>query len=127
MQQLVKDVGQNWNEYETDCEIGIAKSMQVYNDTRSQVMSCKTLGIYARISYLGFESIEQHNLWDSTHLAAATNQDLRRVYDQCLSKLGEPSYLTFITLVAPSDTEVPPELGAFERRTLDSFMVPYSG
>lgn len=127
MQQLIKDMGQNWNKYVTEYEIGMAKSMAVYTNASSQVIPNDMLETCTEANFLGFKTGEQRNNWCSTHLAAVTNKDLRRVYDQYLSKMADPNYPSFTTLITPSDTEISPELGTFERRTLDSFIIPYTG
>ncbi|KAJ2770027.1 hypothetical protein IWQ57_002843, partial [Coemansia nantahalensis] len=119
VRHVIADMGENWSQYVGDFEIAMARSTMAYDNVaalstpKSIMKACIECGVE------GFASVEQRARWRNVHLAAVTQADLRRVYDEHLRRLLDPAEPTIAVVVTPSDAELMPELGAFERKSLD--------
>ncbi|KAJ1733715.1 hypothetical protein LPJ61_001429 [Coemansia biformis] len=117
--QVIADVGENWGSHVSDFEIAMTRSAMVYDEVaalstpESIVLACIEGGL------LGYKSVEQRARWRNAHLAAVTQDDLRRAYEQHISRFLDPAVPAITVAVTPLDTELLPELGVFERKTLD--------
>ncbi|KAJ2160798.1 hypothetical protein GGF46_001986 [Coemansia sp. RSA 552] len=121
MQRLIEDLDANWNTYVGDFEIKMTLSTMAYDHAAAQATLDAVVESTAVCSIFGFETLEHRNRWRSAHLAAVTQQDMRRVYEKYLRRFIDPSHPSLTIMVTPLDTEMLPELGIFERRTLDEF------
>ncbi|KAJ2772800.1 hypothetical protein IWQ57_001607 [Coemansia nantahalensis] len=119
VRHVIADMGENWSRYVGDFEVAMARSTMAYDNAvalstpESIMMACIESGVE------GFASVEQRARWRNVHLAAVTQADLRRVYDAHLRRLLDPAEPTIAVVVTPPDAELMPELGAFERKSLD--------
>ncbi|KAI8325434.1 hypothetical protein GQ54DRAFT_295466 [Martensiomyces pterosporus] len=119
MQRLIGDLETQWDDYVTDFEIRMTRSTMVYESTIAQATPHNIMASCVTSNICGFESVEQHNRWRNVHLSAVRQTDLRRVYELYLKRFLDQEYPAFTVILTPPGTELPAELGEFERKALD--------
>ncbi|KAJ2770668.1 hypothetical protein IWQ56_002079, partial [Coemansia nantahalensis] len=119
VRHVIADMGENWSRYVGDFEVAMARSTMVYDSVAALSTPENVMVACIECGVEGFASVEQRARWRNVHLAAVTQADLRRVYDAHLRRLLDPAEPMIAVVVTPPDAELMPELGAFERKSLD--------
>ncbi|KAJ2809111.1 hypothetical protein H4R20_000351 [Coemansia guatemalensis] len=119
MRKLVEDLEENWADYVSDFEIGMTRSTIVYQSTAAQATSENIMSTSINSGIYGFGSARRQNLWRNVHLSAITQEHLRRVYKAHLRRFLDPKHPVIAVILTPTDTELLPELGVFERKALE--------
>ncbi|KAJ2711400.1 hypothetical protein H4R19_003267, partial [Coemansia spiralis] len=117
--EVIADMDENWSNYVGDFEVAMARSTMVYNYVAGLSTPENIMLACTENAIEGFASVEQRARWRSVHLAAVTQADLRRVYNKHLRRFLDPAEPVVAVIVTPLDAELLPELGAFERKSLD--------
>ncbi|KAJ2083604.1 hypothetical protein H4R24_000662 [Coemansia sp. RSA 988] len=119
MRKLVEDLEENWSNYVSDFEIGMTRSTIVYKSTAAQATSENVMSTSISSGIYGFGSVRRQNLWRNVHLSAVTQDHLRKVYKAHLRRFLDPNHPVIAVILTPIDTELLPELGTFECKTLE--------
>ncbi|KAJ2523544.1 hypothetical protein GGI11_001440 [Coemansia sp. RSA 2049] len=125
IKQLLLDIKDNWGAYVGDTDVSLARSVVKYGITLGQSTPKRMLRSSISNSIHGFSSAKECNTWCSTHIAAVKMSDMRRVFEKYVLPFADDAYPMFRLLVTPLDTEVPAELGPFERMTLENISATY--
>ncbi|KAI7824229.1 hypothetical protein BX661DRAFT_185769 [Kickxella alabastrina] len=119
MQQLVRALETEWDEYVGDFEISMTRSTLVYENTIAQATPNNVANSCVVSNINGFESVEQLDRWRNAHMAAVGQKELRRVYELYLRRFLDAEYPMLSVIMTPLDTELPVEIGVYERKMLD--------
>ncbi|KAJ1667725.1 hypothetical protein IW140_001217 [Coemansia sp. RSA 1813] len=125
IKQVITDMQDNWDSYVSDTDVSLARSVVQYQNTVAQSTPTRMLEKSIANSINGFSDAKEYNTWCNVHTAAVTKSDMRRVCEKYLSRFVDDKYPLFGLLVTPSDTDVPAELGPFERKTLEELSATY--
>ncbi|KAJ1870561.1 hypothetical protein LPJ57_005333 [Coemansia sp. RSA 486] len=125
MRKLIEDLGDNWDKYVDDFEINAARSTIVNLNTSKTCTPFNIVDHCILSNVYGYESAKQLNRWRNTHLAAVGKKELRQVYDKYFKLLADPSHPMATVIISPPETELLPEIGEYERKTLESIREQY--
>ncbi|KAJ2222616.1 hypothetical protein IWW45_008558, partial [Coemansia sp. RSA 485] len=125
MRKLIEDLGDNWDKYVDDFEINAARSTIVNLNTSKTCTPFNIVDHCILSNVYGYESAKQLNRWRNTHLAAVGKKELRQVYDKYFKLLADPSNPMATVIISPPETELLPEIGEYERKTLESIREQY--
>ncbi|KAJ1805485.1 hypothetical protein LPJ56_006540, partial [Coemansia sp. RSA 2599] len=125
MRQLLHDIDVNWDRYINDFEISAARSSIVYSNSSKMCTPINIVDHCISSNVYGFESASQYNRWRNVHFAAVGKKELRQAFDKYVKSFADPNYPLVTVFTSPPEAELLPEIGEFERKTLESISEQY--